>query len=269
MAVSFILRTEAWELSMLLFVLMIVFVWLGNLSGKFWRRNETAASSGNTDEKSGFGSLEAGLFGLFGFILAITFGMSGNRYDNYRNVMVQEANDIGTAVLRSDLYPDSIRLEFRKDFKAYVEARIRFYEAGRNLDKMIQSKNESAMLSSGIWKRAADMSKQPNMLIPSNQMIPALNAMIDITTTRESTLKAHIPDIIIIALFILALTVTFVAGFSSTVIRKKDWIIICGFALLTSLVIYVTLDIGRPMRGLINADVGQSAMVELRGMFTD
>lgn len=269
MVTTMILRTEAWVLSLLLFVLMIVFVWLGNFAGRLWRKKDFAGASAAADEKSGFGSLEAGLFGLFGFILAITFGMSGNRYDNYRNVMVQEANDIGTAILRSDLYPDSIRMEFRRDFKAYVEARISYYEAGRDIDKMLEYKKEAALITSRIWKRATDMSKQPNMLIPSNQMIPALNAMIDITTTRESTLKAHIPDIIIIALFVLALTVTFVAGFGSSIIRRKDWIIICGFTLLTSLVIYVTLDIGRPMRGLINADVGQGAMVELRGMFEE
>ena len=49
---------------------------------------------------------------------------------------MEEANDIGTAILRSDLYPDSIRNEFRKDFKNYVQARIEFFDAGHDLAKV-------------------------------------------------------------------------------------------------------------------------------------
>ncbi|MEO6168535.1 MAG: hypothetical protein ABIO46_15615 [Chitinophagales bacterium] len=261
---TIIISIEAWVLSFFLFVAMILFAWLGNTAGKRWRRSDDGKES---EEKSGFGSLEAGLFGLFGFVLAITFAMSGNRYETHRNVLVQESNDIGTAILRADLYPDSIRQAFRIDFKEYVEARIAYYEAQADISKIMEARAQSDQLSSKIWDRATDMSKQPGMLVPSNQMIPALNAMIDITTTREAGLKATIPDIIIISLFILALIVTFVAGFSSPGIRKKDWMIIAGFDLLTSLIIYITLDIGRPRRGLINSDVGQEAIVELRRMF--
>ena len=211
--------------------------------------------------------LEAGLFGLFGFTLAITFGMSVNRYDSNRNLIVEEANDIGTAILRSDLYPDSIRTAFRSDFKEYLEARIEYYEAGSDLKRFYAAKEKAAGISLKLWERAMHMSKQPGMLIPSNQMVPALNTMIDITTTREVNLKARIPDIIVFSLFFLAIVVTFVAGFGSRVIMRKDWIIVFGFSMLTCLVIYITLDIGRPRRGLITSAIGQEAMVELRGMF--
>lgn len=264
MATSLIISTEAWVLAFFLFVGMLLFAWLGNKAGKRWRESNVAKES---DEKSGFGSLEAGLFGLFGFVLAITFGMSGNRYEVHRNILVQESNDIGTAILRADLYPDSIREAFRNDFKEYLEARIAYYDAKNDVAKIMQAKAKSDAWAAEIWRRAMDMSKEPGMLIPSNHMIPALNAMIDITTTREASLKARIPDIIILSLFTLAIIVTFIAGFSSNTIRKKDWIVIAGFALLTSLIIYITLDIGRPRRGLINSNIGQEAIVELRKMF--
>ncbi|MBK9729709.1 MAG: hypothetical protein IPO83_00185 [Chitinophagaceae bacterium] len=267
MFTTLIIKTEAWLLSLLLFVVMLFLAWLGNRLGNFWRKRKSKDTAKETETKGGFGSLEAGLFGLFGFILAITFGMSGNKYDSHRNILVEEANDIGTAILRSDLYPDSIRTEFRKDFKQYVEARISVFEVGTDTARYFDAKDTSAYYSSKIWKRATDMSVKPGMLIPSNQMIPALNAMIDITTTREANLRARIPDIIIALLFVLAITCTFVAGFGSEIIRRKDWIIIIGFALLTASVIYVTLDIGRPMRGLITSDIGQNAIVELREMF--
>jgi hypothetical protein len=72
-----------------------------------------------------FGGLETGLYGLVGLLLAFKFGMAAARYDARRMVMVQEANAIGTAILRTDLYPDSVRGPMRVLLSEYLEARIR------------------------------------------------------------------------------------------------------------------------------------------------
>src|SRR6476620_6115616 len=106
---SFIHSTDAFVLCLLLFIGMIILVPVGRVLGKLWRKEEG-------EPRGGVNSLLAALFALFGFILAFAFGMSGSRYENVRNVIVEEANDIGTAVLRADLYSDSIRNEFRADF---------------------------------------------------------------------------------------------------------------------------------------------------------
>lgn len=49
--------------------------------------------------------------------------------------------------------------------------------------------------------------------------------------------------------------------------RHKDWIVVTGFALLSSMIIYITLDLGRPMRGIIKTDMARDAIVDLRKMF--
>jgi len=233
---------------------------LGRYAGKIWRKEEG-------EPGGGVNSLLAALFALFGFILAFTFGMSGNRYENVRNVIVEEANDIGTAVLRADLYSDSIRNEFRADFKKYLEARIAYYDNVTDTALFYKAKDDAAKAGEALWRRAMTQSKQPNMLIPSNNMIPALNAMFDIATTREVILMARVPDVIVYMLFILALASSFIAGFTSLSIRYKDWIVVTGFALLSSMIIFITLDLGRPMRGIIKADIGQQAILDLRKMF--
>src|SRR5690242_6468488 len=69
------------------------------------------------------GTMGTSLLGLCALFLAFTFNMSSTRYDERRLVIVEEANAISTAILRADLYPDSIRKEFRKDFELYVEKR--------------------------------------------------------------------------------------------------------------------------------------------------
>ena len=233
---------------------------LGRYAGKLWRKEEE-------EPRGGVNSLLAALFALFGFILAFTFGMSGNRYDNVRNITVQEANDIGTAVLRADLYSDSVRNAFRTDFKTYLEARIAYYENVADTILFYKAKEDAAKAAGALWSRVMQQSKLPNMLIPSNNMIPALNSMFDIATTRDVALKARVPDVIVYMLFILALASSFIAGFTSLAIRHKDWIVVAGFALLSSMIIYITLDLGRPLRGIIKSDVGEQAILDLRKMF--
>jgi hypothetical protein len=257
---SLIHTTDALVLCLVLFVGMIAMVGLGRIAGKIWRKEDP-------EPRGGVNSLLGALFALFGFILAFTFGMSGNRYETVRNVTVQEANDIGTAVLRADLYPDSVRYAFRSDFKNYLEARIAYYNNVADSVLFMKAKSDGEKAANALWTRAMQQSKLPNMLIPSNSMIPALNAMFDIATTREVTLIARVPDVIVYMLFILALASSFIAGFTSASIRHKDWIVITGFALLSSMIIYITLDLGRPMRGIIKAEMGQQAILDLRKMF--
>ncbi len=261
MEISLIHATSALVLCILLFFGMLVMVLLGRLLGKLWKQQEV-------EQKGGVHSLLSALFGLSAFILAFTFGMSASRYTNVRDIIVEEANDIGTALLRSDLYSDSVRDEFRADFKKYIDARISFYNDVTDTVLFKKAKEDAAQAAGSIWSRAAQQSKQPNMLIPSNNMIPALNTMFDIATTAEMTLYARVPDLIVYMLFTLGLITSFISGFTSSGIRPRDWIIIVVFALLSSMVTYVTLDLSRPMRGIIKANTGIQAINNLKNSFT-
>jgi len=256
----FIHRIDSLTLSLATFIGMIVMVWLGRMAEKIWRKEDA-------EPKGGLGSLQAAVFALFGFILAFTFSISASRFENVRNIMVNEANDIGTAILRADLYPDSVRDVFLSDFKEYVETRIKLYSDIYDTALVLQLRGKMSLIAEKIWARTMQQSRLPNMMIPTNNMVPALNSMIDIATTRHVMLLARVPDLIVYMLLILSLASSFIAGFTSSNVRPKDWIIIAGFALLSSMVIYITLDLGRPLRGFIRTQVGETAIIELREMF--
>lgn len=83
-----------------------------------------------TDQEGGWhGSsvIDAAVFGLLGLIVAFTFSSAASRFDVRRNLIVQEANAIGTAHLRLDLLPAGDQPEIRKNFRDYVDSRIRVY----------------------------------------------------------------------------------------------------------------------------------------------
>jgi hypothetical protein len=98
-------------------------------------------------------------------------------------------------------------------------------------------------------------------------MIPALKAMFDIAQTREIVLKSRIPDLVLHMLFVCLLAGCFVGGFTSYTFGYKDWIIVGGFVVVTTMVVYTTIDLSRPLRGIIQEDAGQEALREMRHMF--
>ena len=265
---SLLFRLEAYQIALVLFLGMIATYILGRTLAKSWRTRIVEPKGEGLVEGGGVGAILGALFALFGLILAFTFGMSGSRYEGVRNIMIEEANDIGTVILRTDLYPDSMRKILKEELKNYVEARIAYYDHASDLDKFQKAKEDADRSGGMVWTSVAEFSKiQPNLVVPNMQMIPALNSMIDIATTRDVLLKSRVPDAIVITLIILTLTISFIGGFTTPRLGSKDWVVIIGFALLTALIIYLTLDLGRPMRGFIKVEQGQQALIDLRKMF--
>lgn len=251
-------HTEAWVIALLLFVLMLLSCFVGKTVGNYIR------SKKHTEEKP---TETSALTALLFLLLAFTFSMSTDRYDSRRKIVVEEANVIGTAILRSDLYSDSTRVQFRNDFKQYVEARVSYYTAGADVKEVLKADSLSQIISLKLWKRASTLSKNPENLAATQQMIPALNDLIDVTTSRLSGEKAKVPQSILIMLFFLAIITAFYNGYSEGRIGKMEWVVQIGFCLLVSLVVLFTLDLDRPRRGFVNLNVPNQTIIDLRKNF--
>ena len=115
MTLSFIYNTPAGIIVLILFILMMI----SNLVGYQLKLYYNKKTSGLLPDEPT--SAEGALLGLLALLLGFTFSMSSSRYDTCRQIIVEEANDIGTAILRADLYPDSIRNLFRADFKIMLK----------------------------------------------------------------------------------------------------------------------------------------------------
>lgn len=254
--------TPAFVIVLILFFIMTGMTFCGHLFA-------LARAKKNPDIVSeGIGSLEGALLGLVALMLAFTFSMSASRYDERRAIVVEEANAISTAVLRADLYPDSIREAFRNDFKEYIQVRIAYHESPPDKDNLVNMVKSGNALSDQLWKRATALSKEPTHYAATMQMIPALNAMIDIVTVRLNAGMAKVPQSILWLLFLLCIVSSFVVGYGK-MSKRIDWIVVTGFSLMISLTIYLILDLDRPRRGLITMDSANERMIELRDMFTE
>jgi hypothetical protein len=255
---SLFMRIDATILCVLLFIACILMVKLGlNLRKRFIKPDEP-------ESKGGVNSLLGALFGLWGFLLAFTFGNSATRFESVRNIMVEEQNAIRNCIFRSKAFPDSISKGYQADLRQYLQARIDYYNNGTNMELLTQAKDETFINGNKLWDRTVQISMFPSMTGTANNMFTSLTNMYDIASKRDALLRAGIPEAIHYLLFFLALTISFIGGFTTPIIQAKEWMIVGGFALLACCIIYLSLDLGRPMRGFIRPEAGQQKIIELQ-----
>ena len=185
-------------LVLVLFVTMLLAVEAGLRLGRHYRTRHGG------EKAEGLGSLEGGVLGLMGLLLAFYFSGAASRFDDRRALIVEEANDIGTAWLRLDLLPDSAQPAIRESFRSYVDARIEAYRAVPDYDAAMTKLARAGELQGIIWNQAITAAKG-DWVRPRPSCLPALNAMFDITTTRRYATQMHPPPVIFILLAVLVL----------------------------------------------------------------
>ncbi len=214
--------------------------------------------------RHGLGVVEGAVFSLLGLLIAFTFSGAATRFDARRQLVVEEANNIGTAWLRLDLLPPASASGLRDLFRRYLDSRIETY---RKLPDMAAAEAElarSIQLQREIWTAAvaacSDAAQQPTRMI----LLPALNQMIDITTTRTQVSEIHPPTIIFAMVGVLSLGASVLAGYGMAGGKSRSWTHLVGFAAVTAITVYVILDVEYPRLGLIRVDDADQALVQLR-----
>src|SRR5262245_14554070 len=165
----------------------------------------------------GAASAEAAVFALLGLLIAFTFSGAAARFEARRELIGQEANAIGTAYLRVDLLPIDAQPEMRALFRRYVDARVTAFRLAA--DGYAAAKAQLAAgnaLQGDIWQATLAALRKPEASSQSIMLVlPALNDMIDITTTRQVSTENHPPAIVFFLLAGLSLLGALLVGYAS------------------------------------------------------
>ena len=244
-----------------LFLAMLLLVEVGRRIGLKRMAEETER------ERVGLVTIETAIYGLLGLLIAFTFSGAASRFEARRVLVVQEANAIGTAYLRLDLLPAAAQPPLREKFRLYTEARMAVYQVLPDLEASNIQAARAAALQNEIWTGAVTAAREappPATLL----LLPALNEMIDVTTSRAIALRTHTPSIILGALATLALFCSVLAGYGLAGGKPFSMVLhMLGFALVMTLTIYVILDLDYPRVGLIRVDFADQALTDvLAGM---
>lgn len=237
---------------------ILVFLALGNHIGV------AALEKSPAVETKGIGAIEGALFGLLGLMIAFTFSGAASRFEDRRHLITEEANAIGTAWLRIDVLPADSQPAIRDLFLQYMDNRSTVYRNNKTPQERDAKLKITAELQKEIWENAVQASQRPDARNQAPMLLlPALNEMIDITTTRQVATENHPPLVIFILLEALTFVTAFLAGFgiagNDSRIRMHKLV----FALIMSLTLFVTVDLEYPRKGFIRIDDADQPIIDL------
>src|SRR5262245_23972715 len=169
-----------------LFLGMLLFLEIGRRIA-LRRMKEDPGTAGE-----GVSAVDGAVFALLGLLLAFTFSGASSRFDTRRQLIVEETNNIGTAYFRLDLLPVDRQSALRESFRRYLDARIDVYRKLPDIAAAKESLAKANELQGQIWRQAvaASLAESAPPATPF-LLLPALNTMIDITTTRTMAIQMH------------------------------------------------------------------------------
>jgi hypothetical protein len=179
-------------------------------------------------------------------------------------VIVREANVIGTAYLRLDLLPATQLPEMRRLFREYVDSRLRVYEKLPDMNAAERELTHATQLQQDIWSRAVAAGLNDPSQHVARLLLPALNDMIDVTTSRTIALRTHLPPLIFGLSIVVALLSGLLAGYDMAKRKRRSWLHVTLYALVIALTIYSVLDLDNPRSGLIRLNAADNALIQLR-----
>jgi hypothetical protein len=245
--------------ALLLFLSMLCMLEVGRRLGLSRRQHETDS------DRSNFGAIEGAVFAVFGLLIAFTFSGAASRFNEKRMLIAQEVNAVQTAYLRLELLPQEQRIALQELFRQYVDSRLDSYRRMPDRQAAAAEMVKSEKLQKQIWETAVTATTLPGAHPDAGWLLlPALNAMIDITTVRTMALQIHPPRTIYVLLFGLGLVCSLLAGYRMASAQYRSWLHILGFTVVVVVIAYVILDLEYLREGLIRIQTADQLLVKAR-----
>jgi hypothetical protein len=222
-----------------------------------WRLGDRSRRRPTHERAAPIGAVVGSMLGLLAFLLAFTFGMAASRYDTRKQLVLQEANAIGTAYLRAELLPEPQRSEIRNLLREYAAPRVQ----GSTWLVTPEALAKSSSLHDRLWTAAVAATAQNPGSIVGGLFVQSLNEVIDLDETRVTANRNRIPDSIWMALYIVTILTMVAMGYQFGLTGERSWAVIILLVLVFTTVIHLIADLDRPQAGILQ--VSQQAMIDL------
>ena len=213
------------------------------------------------DGAAGLATVEGAIFGLMGLLLAFTISGALQRFDDRRQLVIQEATAATTAYDRLTLFGGDDARRLQGLLKEYAQARVDLYRMPHDFlllqraeDFSDQQEAKLLTLKSQLWDAATAACPQPNYRPACALSLPALNSLFEVARLRAGAAEKHPPQIIFFMLFGLGLGCSLLAGFGMAASTGRSWIQMVTFAGTLAVALYIVTDMEYPRLGLIRIE---------------
>jgi hypothetical protein len=247
---------DGWIIQVVFLLLIMAGVELGFQLGR-------KSTSGTSDRvKAQISVVEGSLVGLLGLLLGFTMSMAVSRFEIRKQLVLDEANAIGTSYLRTQLLPAPEGTEIANLLREYVDIHIHAVAATHDLEGLDAVRGRLLRLQEQFWARAVAYSQKNPSPVTAGLLLQSLNQAIDLGAARWMAFHNHVPEpVIYVNAFVALLTVTLV-GYAFGIDGVRHIFSMCLLGLAIAVVLGVIIDLDRPRRGFIQ--VSQQPMIDLQ-----
>ena len=245
-----------WGLFIVILLLVLLSVECGYRLGKYRRAQH------EQEKEAPVGTIVGATLGLLAFLLAFTFGLAASRFDTRRQLVLEEANAIGTTYLRAGMLLDRGE-QIRALLRDYVGARLDGVHSG-NITEGIRRSEE---IQQKMWAEAENVGqKNPNSIVVG-LFIQSLNETIDLHAKRlQAGIRSRIPGAIWVGLFSVAVLSLAAMGYLEGLTGTRRSLAVFAVAIAFSVVIELIADLDRPQEGILR--VSQQALLDVQRSMT-
>ena len=256
MNAGFLYATNEIIIFVLFFALMLAATEIGFRLGR--------KSQVNTFDKtkSLVSTLEAAILGVLGLLLAFTMSMAVSRLEMRKQLVLDEANAIGTSRLRTELLPPPENTEIANILNQYINVRVQYGTTGNDPKRLESLSKETAYLQNEFWARAvAYGQKEPNP-VTIGLLLQSLNQTIDLESARRMAFQNHVPPSVIYVNAIVGILAALLVGHTFGLNGRRQIFSMCVLSMAITLVLALIIDLDRPRRGFIR--ISQQPMIDLQ-----
>jgi hypothetical protein len=213
-------------------------LWLG-------RRRERKGDK--PDEGKGY--LVSSALALLGLLMAFTFSSAQDRFRLRQELVVSEANAIGTTYLRSQVLPAPWRDEIGRQLLHYTELRVGF---GRTVTarEVTQNARDTQAAQDRIWASLSQALRSNPVEGLNVSLLATTNEMFDMASSARAARETRVPITIVRVLLISAAAVAAMVGYAEGSGRVHAGLGF-GVMLLLTLAFCLILDLDRPTTGRV------------------
>jgi len=229
-----------------------------------WRIGRKRLQDAGEDGQAGLGALDGAVFGLMGLLIAFTFTGAASRFDQRRDLVTEQVNAIGTAWLRLDLIEGDSRERARDGIRRYVDTLMEITKNAGDTTAVEAGMVRLSAIQQEIWDVLIQAIKSDKSAPLAQALLPPVNEMFDLSTSRFMAAQKHPPPAVLIMLGTLVLTSGLLAGFGMAKSATQSRLHVLIFAIIMALSVYLILDMEYPRLGLIRIDSFDHAYATLR-----
>lgn len=199
---------------------------------------------------------------LVAFLIGFAFSGAASRFIDRLDIIVKEANALGTAYLRADTIAEPYRGELKAALREYTADRVQLL-SGKGRDQIEPLLAKVSGLHERMWHSAIKGTEDNAPLMAV--VLPPINEVIDMHSTHLAMARRHLPLPLMAALLGTVVINVSLLGFGNGRVGRRFSLLDAVYGAVLAVALWMTIDLDYPGFGFIRV-INHSVVETLAAM---